>query len=212
MSDATVVLTVLLLYAAAAATPGPNTLLISRFALRGERSAVWGAAFGMALAGTFYAILAMTGLSVLLERVGWLTRAVQVGGGLYLVYLGIQTWRFAGGMDLTQGAALPDAAARRADVVRGFRTGLVVDLANPKNIAFFVSLFAVAVPPDAALWAKGAILAGAFVIELLWYGAISQAFSTARARRLYARFGRIGERSVGAVLMVFGFRLASHRD
>ena len=211
MSDVYVVLSVLVLYAAAAATPGPNTLLISRFALRGERSAVWGAAFGMALAGTFYAVLAMAGLSVLLERVGWLTRLVQIGGGLYLVWLGIQTWRAAGAMDLDPGSIATDAGGRRADVIRGFRTGLVVDLANPKNIAFFVSLFAVAVPPNAALWAKGAILAGAFAIELVWYGLVSSAFSTAAARRLYDRFGRVGERTVGAVLMLFGVRLATHR-
>ena len=211
-ADTAVVVTVLLLYAAAAVTPGPNTLLISRFALRGETSAIWGAAFGMAVAGTFYAVLAMTGLSLLLERVGWLTRAVQVAGGLYLVYLGVQTWRSAGAMDFGAGSAAADPAARRSNLLRGLRTGLVVDLANPKNIAFFVSLFAVAVPSGTALWAKGAILVGAFVIELLWYGLIASAFSTDGARRLYARFGRIAERAVGAVLVLFGVRLASHRS
>lgn len=98
MSDLSVVLTVLALYAAIVVSPGPNFALISRLALRGEKHAAWGATLGLALAATLYGVLAMVGLSALLQQLGWLTRTVQIAGGLYLAWLGIQAWRHAGGM------------------------------------------------------------------------------------------------------------------
>lgn len=212
MSDQSVVLTVLALYLAVVVSPGPNFALVSRLALRGDAPAAQGATLGLAVAATFYAVLAMAGLSVALERVGWLTRAVQVAGGLYLAWLGLQAWRHAGDMRLaSEGEAPGSGADRLARAWRGFRTGAAVNLSNPKGIAFFVGLYAVAVPPDTALWAKGAILAASFGIEIAWYGLVIAFLSTGRARALYARFGAWIERAIGTVLIAFGLRLATER-
>jgi threonine/homoserine/homoserine lactone efflux protein len=65
MSDLIVVLTVLTLYAAIVVSPGPNFALVSRLTLRREDRAAWGATLGLALAATFYGLLAMVGLSAL---------------------------------------------------------------------------------------------------------------------------------------------------
>ena len=212
MSDASTVLTVLLLYAAIVISPGPNLALISRLSLRREDHAAWGATIGLAFAATFYGMLAMVGLSVLLQQVGWLTRIVQIGGGLYLVWLGIQAWRHAGSMTTT---AKPDGdglvTGRYREAMRGLRLGALVNLSNPKGIAFFVSLYAVAVPPDTALWAKATILASSFAIEIVWYGLVILLLSTGRARRVHDRFGAWIERAIGSVLIVFGVRLATER-
>lgn len=47
---------------------------------------------GFVVAAAFYAILTMVGMAILLERVGWLARAVQIGGRCYLVYFGLNSW------------------------------------------------------------------------------------------------------------------------
>jgi threonine/homoserine/homoserine lactone efflux protein len=213
MSDLSVVLTVLLLYVAIVVSPGPNFALISRLALRGEDRAAWGATLGLATAATFYGVLAMVGLSALLQQLGWLTRIVQIGGGLYLAWLGVQAWRHAGSTTTTIETATGREAAneRRREAMRGLRLGAMVNLSNPKAIAFFVSLYAVAVPPDAALWAKGMILASSFAIEIVWYGLVILALSTGRARRIYDRFGAWIERAIGTLLIAFGIRLAIER-
>ena len=214
MSDTSVVWTVLLLYAAIVVSPGPNFALVSRLAFRGESSAAWGATLGLALAAALYGVLAMVGLAALLERVGWLTRIVQVGGGLYLVWLGVQSWRRAGAMTTSRTSddvQIAPAAPHR-EGLRGLRLGALVNLSNPKGIAFFVSLYAVAVPPDTAVWAKGAILVSSFAIELLWYGAVVVLLSTDRARRVYEKLGRWIERTIGVFLIVFGLRLAAERS
>lgn len=101
---------------------------------------------------------------------------------------------------------------RRNEELRGLRLGALVNLSNPKGIAFFVSLYAVAVPPDTALWAKGTILLASFAIEIAWYGLAIILLSTGRARRVYDRFGAWIERAIGTVLIAFGVRLATERN
>lgn len=87
--DFSVVLATLSVYVAVVVSPGPNFALISRLAVSGARGAAFGATVDLALAATCYAVLTMTGLALVLQRVGWLASLVQIAGGVYLVYLGL---------------------------------------------------------------------------------------------------------------------------
>jgi threonine/homoserine/homoserine lactone efflux protein len=148
----------------------------------------------------------MTGLALVLTRVGWLARGVQIVGGCYLIYLGLLAWLASKPV----ATAHPPASAPRT-ALQGLRMGMVVNLSNPKGIAFFIGLYAVAVPPDTALWAKLLILAGGFLIEIIWYGLVTHLLSTRSARAAYDRFGLWIERAIGTVLAGFGLRLLSER-
>jgi threonine/homoserine/homoserine lactone efflux protein len=204
-SDFTVIMTTLALYLAVTVSPGPNFAVISRLAVSGSRRAAFGASLGIGLASVIYATLSMTGLAVLLREIGWLARAVQIGGGCYLVYLGVSSWIGAG--------ALVEASSPAA--VRsgwyGLRTGFIVDLSNPKGIAFFIGLYAVAVPQATALWAKITIVAGCFAVETLWYGLVAAMLSTPAALIIYKRLGKSIERTIGTCLAGFGIRMIDER-
>ena len=198
--------TALALYAAVVLSPGPNFALISRLAASGARRAAFGATLGLAIAATVYAVLTMTGLALVLIRVGWLANLIQFAGGCYLVYLGIMAW-------LT---ARPVATAKQPHLtphsgLRGLRMGVLVNLSNPKAIAFFIGLYAVAIPPATALWAKLVILAGGFLLEAIWYSLVIVLFSSPPFRAVYDRFGLWIERFIGTVLAVFGLRLISEK-
>lgn len=199
--DVATVIATLSIYLAIVVSPGPSFALVSRMAAAGERRAAFGATFGLATAATFYAILTMAGLAVVLAQIGWLARAVQFAGGAYLIWLGIQTWRSAS-MPL-RSSGMEDASS----FTQGLRRGAIMCLSNPKAIAFFVGLYAAAVPPDTALWAKGAILAGAFAIEIWWYGSMTLLFSGQQMRRFYERTRKYLERGIGLILTGFGMRL-----
>lgn len=190
------------LYTLAVLSPGPSLALVTRLAVSGSRSAALSATSGLALAPGLYAVLTMAGLSLILARVSWLASVVQVAGGCYLVYLGCMAWRSG---KPGSPAGQPGAAFR--PMRQGLRDGIVVNLLNPKGIAFFLSLYAVAVPPDTALWAKAAILLVGFAMEIAWYGAAAVLLSSPSARAAYGRCGRWIERGIGTVLAAFGLRL-----
>lgn len=200
------ILTALGLYAAVVLSPGPNFALISRLSISGARPAAIGATFGLAIAATLYAILTMTGLGLVLTRVGWLATVIQIAGGCYLIYLGIMAW-----LNTQPIASAPGRGIAPTSASRGLRMGMIVNLSNPKGIAFFIGLYAVAVPPDTAVWAKLVILAGAFALEIVWYGFVMVLFSSRPARAAYERFGIWIERAIGTVLAAFGVRLISEK-
>lgn len=201
-AEIVVVVTVLALYAAIVISPGPNFALISRLAISGARRTSFGATLGLACAATLYAILSMSGLALLLTQIGWLAGAVQIAGGMFLVYLGVKSWLHRPVPKDGDGSpAIHDS------FVRGLRLGLLVNLSNPKGIAFFISLYAATIPPGTSTPAKIAILSSGFALEILWYGLVVWLLSTAPARATYRRFGVWIERTMGTFLILFGVRL-----
>jgi len=200
VNDWTVVIATLTLYCGVTISPGPNFALVSRLAVCGARRAALGASLGFAVAATCYAALAITGLSVLISNVSLLGSLVQIAGGMYLVYLGICAWLPSGG----RAAAVHVESSR---MWHGFRSGFLVDLANPKGIAFFIGLYGASIPPNAARWAKIGIVAGGFLIELSWYSFVAYVLLAPATRGIYLRFGALIERAIGAALCAFGLQL-----
>ncbi|MCF1435709.1 threonine transporter [Agrobacterium vitis] len=205
--DVLTVLTALGLYAAVVISPGPNFALISKLAMSGARSTAVGATFGFAIAATFYAVLTMAGLALVLARVGWLASLIQIAGGYYLVYLGLMAWLSSKPDTMKQGVS----SVEKGSVLRGLRMGMIVNLSNPKGIAFFIGLYAVAVPPETGLLAKLAILVGGFMIEIIWYSLVTALLSRRQAKAVYDRFGQWVERAIGTALAGFGIRLIAEK-
>ena len=89
---------------------------------------VWGVLCGDLVAIT----CSLAGLGAIIATSAALFAAVKWGGVLYLIYLGIKTWRSAP-------IGRVDAAAD--DIARGelFREAMVVTALNPKSILFFVA-------------------------------------------------------------------------
>ncbi|MCU0825985.1 MAG: LysE family transporter [Tabrizicola sp.] len=195
-----------MIYAAGTISPGPSFTLIVRLAASGARSAALGATVGFSVGAATYATLTMTGFALIITQVGWLMTSIQVAGGCYLIYLGLSAW-------MSKPAALDEAPepVLTRGAKKGFQMGLIVELSNPKSIAFFVSIFAVAVPPDAALWVKTTIIVGGFLVDLAWYGLAATLLSTRPVQNVYRKFAVFIDRALGTVLAVFGLRLIAER-
>jgi threonine/homoserine/homoserine lactone efflux protein len=112
-------------------------------------------------------------------------------------------WRSHGGA----AAEIPAPPGR--DALHGVRVGFLTGLTNPKAIAFFLSLFAVALPPDLTASGKALLLAAGFGIELGWYVLVALALSTRRLREAYARLRTAIDRVLGSALIALGIRLGA---
>jgi threonine/homoserine/homoserine lactone efflux protein len=144
-------------------------------------------------------------LGVLLTQIAWLGHALRIAGAIYLVYLGLALFTSASAMKETE----PAPRAAGTDAIAGVRIGFLTALTNPKAIAFFLSLFAVALPPALTLAGKLTLLATGFSMELGWYVFAGLVLSTGWLRRQYARAKKPIERLLGAVLLLLGVRLGS---
>lgn len=205
MSEAALILLPLALaHFAAAASPGPSFVLIARTAVARSRGAAIRMSLGLGFGALFWAAAALFGLSILFKVAPWTFLVLKVAGGLFLIWIAVQLWRHAKA-PITFEA--PGVAARSA--VGDVRHGFLVQIANPKVSVFFGSVFVTLVPPEAPLALLGALLAIIFVVETLWYVAVSTVFAVPQVQSRYTRAKTWVDRACGGFLGLLGLRLAT---
>jgi threonine/homoserine/homoserine lactone efflux protein len=114
-----------------AAVPGPGIFYVAARTLSGGRKAGIASTLGTALGGSVHVIAGGLGVSAIILASAQLFTAFKLAGAIYLVWLGIKTFRDTG-HELT--APMKPAGAQRA-----FRDGVVVEALNPKTAAFFLA-------------------------------------------------------------------------
>jgi threonine/homoserine/homoserine lactone efflux protein len=129
-------------------------------------------------------------------------------GAAYLVWLGIQALRAA-----AQGGpqALTTAAgARRVGARRGFRQGLISNLANPKIAVLFTSLLPQFIGGGQRVLLPFLLLGGLFVaMTVTWLSGYALAAAKAGGLLTRPRVKAALDRVTGFVLVALGLRLAT---
>ncbi len=138
--------------------PGPSVMFVIARAVAWGRTTAFltavGNACGMLVLATFVAL----GLGPLLQRSQLLLEVVQIGGGLYLVYLGIDALRHR----RAHVDAMVEVEETKPSLLRILREGFMVGVLNPKAIVFFTAVFPQFVDPKA----------GSVTVQLLLFGLI----------------------------------------
>ncbi len=181
-----------------AVIPGPGVLYIAtRSLVQGRQSGLVSVA-GVALGNLGNAFAAAAGLAALFATSSLAFSVTRYAGALYLVYLGVQTFRPS---TVENSAAAPSAAPLR----RVFRDGFVVALLNPKTTVFFAAFLpqflstnSQTVPQSMALGLL--FVAIAAVTDSVC--ALAAGVATPALRDSVVR--RIGRRLAGAVLIGLG--------
>ncbi len=202
MSATAALIAFLMAFALALASPGPSFALLLRTSLRGGRRAAVKVAVGIGLGDLFWGVLAVVGVAALTARHPWIATAVQVGGGLFLLWLAISSLRAAlrpGPPDLTGEG---DMAARR-----GIATGFGLTALNPKAGVFWLSLTGLLLGPHLHWTVPATAVAIATVMSVGWHCLLAVAFTTPAVAAAYARLRRGMEAALGAVLGALGLKL-----
>jgi threonine/homoserine/homoserine lactone efflux protein len=117
-----------------AAMPGPGLFYVAGRTLASGRADGFASCIGTALGGFVHVVAGAVGVSALIMASATAFGVLKVLGGLYLLYLGLQTWRSASAPIPLTDAPTP------ADGWRALRQGMVVEATNPKTAAFFLAL------------------------------------------------------------------------
>ncbi|MDX5350056.1 MAG: LysE family transporter [Paracoccaceae bacterium] len=188
----------------AAISPGPAVLMTARTGVtQGLRMGVWMAA-GIGLGAVFWAVSALFGLALLFQVAPALLTVLKVAGGAYLLWIALQMWRHA--PEPLAGAADQGGLPRSGPAA--LWKGITTQLANPKPVVFFGAVFAGMVPPETALWIKGALLGVVFTTDFLWNVFVARLFSFDRSRAAYLSLKTAIDRTFGGLLGVLGLKVA----
>ena len=192
--------TIAALNLAAAMSPGPAFLLVSRTAAASTRRSALLTATGTASASVIWAASALLGVQMILAKAANIYHVLQFVGGLYLCYIGLSIWR---------GANAPLPLLLPADGVERncYRRALLLGLSNPKIIVFFGTIFTTAFDPSAPAAFKWAALLVVTVIETTWYTSLATLFGISPIQRGYRKIKKALERTFGGLMFLFGGRL-----
>ena len=188
-------------------TPGADTMLVIRNALRGGRTLGWATTLGIISGTLLHALMSAVGLSMILARSAMAFEVVKLAGAAYLIFLGLQAlWASRGQLETS-----PDErpVGLTGPLLReGFLQGFVTNVLNPKVAVFYLAFLPQFIGPGDSVLAKSVLLASVHnVLGLVWLGGLSSA--VARGRRWMDRpvVRRWVSRTSGAVLAGLGFRL-----
>lgn len=189
-------------------TPGPDTALVTKNALIYGRRAGLATSFGVASGLLVWTIASALGIAAVVHASATAYETLKLIGAAYLVWLGIQALRTAG-----RHAIAPDEArqgARQLDSRRGFRQGLISNLANPKIAVLFTSLLPQFTGGGHHVLLPFLLLGGLFVaMTVTWLS--GYALMAAKAGGLLTRphVKAALDRITGFVLVALGLRLAT---
>src|SRR2546427_9342349 len=127
-------------------TPGPDTALVVRNALRSGARAASLTALGVGLGSLVWAVAAAMGVGLILERSATAFTVLKLAGAGYLIYLGLRS--ILGDSRAGPTSTPPALPGPALDDRGAIGQGLLNNLLNPKAGAFFVTIL----PPFATPW------------------------------------------------------------
>ena len=180
MNELNFLITIAGIYFMLAVSPGPNFLIISVAAAGKSRLYATFVALGVSTASVFWSGLAAMGLGLVLAQFQGSQRALQIFGGMYLLYIAFKTLKNAK-------APLAKNIEVSADlnVFSGYLSGLLTNLGNPKSLIFFSSVFATLYTPDITTTLKVWSILVVGVVSIGWNLVVVFVFSSKQSQNIY---------------------------
>ncbi len=191
---------------AIAAPVGPIGLLCIQRSLNHGRLAGFLSGLGAATADAFYGSLAAFGLSLVIGFLVAQQQWLRLGGGLFIIYLGLRT------VLASRLAALPTPVqtnpSNKLNLAAMYGSTLLLTLANPVTILSFTAVFAgFGLGSTDSTGIEGVILVlGVFTGSALWWLALSSLAGAFRRRLQQGPLQLINLVS-GGFLLTFGVAL-----
>jgi threonine/homoserine/homoserine lactone efflux protein len=133
-----------------AIAPGPGIFYIVARTLAGGRMEGLASSVGLGLGGLVHVFGGAIGISALIMASAEAFNLLKLVGALYLIWLGLKTWRDA--------RAVGPAEVQTTGARRAFRDGIIVEALNPKTAAFFLAFIPQFVDPSANVAAQFIVL------------------------------------------------------
>ncbi|WPP02144.1 LysE family transporter [Pseudomonas sp. HR96] len=198
-------LTVALIHLLAVASPGPDFAVVVRESVtHGRRAGTW-TAFGVGSAIFLHVGYSLLGIGLIVSQSIVLFNALKWLAAAYLLYIGFKALR---ARPAPAGAEQVQAEPRVRTPRQAYVAGFMTNGLNPKATLFFLSLFTVVINPHTPLLVQAGYGVYLALATGLWFCLVAMLFSQQRVRAGFARMGHWFDRTMGAVLIALGVKIA----
>lgn len=188
----------------AAISPGPAVAFLLGVSASRGRGAAMVATTGIAAGSSTINVLTLLGVGLLLSQLAWAMEVLRIIGASYLVWLAWGAFRKAIHPPEIEAARVAPASASRL-----FAAGYLMQVTNPKAIAFWLAIAAVGATQGGSALVVAAFIACSFVISFTCHAAWALILSSAPVRHAYAAGRRWIEGALGVFFAFAAFKIAT---
>ena len=196
-------LVITIVHLLAAASPGPDFVMVSQQSLINGRKSGILCSFGIALGLSVHLAYSAFGLAAIIANSANLLLVIKLLGGSYLCYLGIRGLR-SKPKNVVQGVSTVDLGSAAA---RTIGKGVLCNVLNPKAPIYFVSLFTIVLSPDISLQYLTIYGLWIMILHFIWFSLVATILSSPPVSERFNRCGHYIDRLFGGAMIVLGVKV-----
>lgn len=193
----------------AAASPGPDFILVSQQTLSHGKKAGLMCSIGIALGLSIHILYSALGLAAIIANSSTTLWVIKVLGGSYLLYLGYQGIRAKAFTDTYQ-QIKPKTPVKRSSF-KNIGVGFLCNALNPKAPIYFVALFTVVLSPDLPLLHLVIYGLWMMAIQLAWFSSVVLLLSRPKINDKFQRLGHWIDRILGGAMILIGLKILTSK-
>ena len=199
-------LTICVLHFVAQLSPGPDILLIAKSSASTSRANTLKIILGISVGIVVWVVLTLLGFTVLIEQFLWIQQVLMLVGGLFLARMG---WAMlTGGLKQRKQNLVPeDVEVTGLDTKNYFMLGLMTNLANPKTLIYFSSVFSLALSSAASGHLKTQLALIIPVQTFMVFTGLMLILSMPKIKQAYQRSGSYIDIISGGLFLLFALWL-----
>ena len=197
-------LTICALHFVAQLSPGPDVLLVAKSSASTTRANTVKIILGISAGVVVWVALTLLGFTVLLEQWPWIQQVLMLIGGLFLAKMGYAMLR-GGIATLKQNTNLDGVIEQPPK--NYFLLGLYTNLANPKIVIYFSSVFSLALSSTAGANLKPPLAVIIPIQTFLVFSLLMMIMSIPKIKRVYQKSGSYIDIVSGSFFLLFAIFL-----
>ncbi|MGY3717336.1 homoserine/threonine efflux transporter [Sutcliffiella cohnii] len=189
--------------------PGADTMLLVKNTLSYGPKAGRYTVLGMATGLTFWTLIAILGLSVVIAKSVILFSTIKYLGAAYLIYLGIKSFFAKSSLsleDIKAQANAPTTSSSRHNK-ESFMQALLSNVLNPKTVLVYITVMPQFVNLNENVNQQLIVLASILTfLAVLWFLTLVYVIDYAKKFLNNAKFQKVFQKSTGLILVGFGVK------
>jgi len=165
-------------------SPGPSFFLIAQNAMSNTREKALYMALGLGVGAAVLALIACTGLYLLLTKMPTMFLVFKVLGGAYLCFISYKIFMSTKSKSKNQALHVK----KQTDNFKSFLLGLLTQLSNPKTVIIIGGIIAAFLPQITPPYTYLYICIVAFILDFSWYSIVAITLSTKKAQNTYMKY------------------------
>ncbi len=192
----------------AAASPGPDFVLVSQQTISNGKRAGLLCSIGIALGLSIHILYSAFGLAAIIASSTAALWVIKLLGGSYLIYLGIKGLR---ARPNTQSVSKEQKIVPQCSAIKMIGLGFLCNALNPKAPIYFVSLFTIVISADTSASHLAIYGIWMMAIQFAWFSLVTALLSTPTVASKLQSGGHIIDRLAGGAMLLLGLKVLASR-